>query len=292
MDLQPKGVPWDQDTFKRIERKGGCHYRATCVDYIELERKIEARELRYADRVEVYGADRFQGKPITDCVVVLNGGQYMSTGIKEPEPTEQERYDSISVTGSGRQVEDDEDPTDINPNRRDPVVERVAWDVERKCEPELCYYREPSPDIEDLERRIAGDTLQDQDVVFLEDTGDVAHILADRKYMILQPVERVSYSGDRRVYAELSETDEAMRVSLGMTRAQWETWNHGGGWSKPKPITGEELRNSALYWLAQAEDSRRRSRVWFGVAFASLLVLVGVLLVPNEWIYMLFRAFE
>ncbi|MCK5485150.1 MAG: hypothetical protein KAI86_02990 [Desulfobacterales bacterium] len=122
MTIAAHGIPWDQETYKRIERKGGCHYKSTASDYIDLERRIEAHELRYADRVEVYGEGRFNGMRITDCVVVLNGGVYMSTGIKAPDepitvrqgehdgPTEQERYDSVSVTGSGRQVEDDADP--------------------------------------------------------------------------------------------------------------------------------------------------------------------------------------
>jgi hypothetical protein len=199
VDLRPKGIPWDQETYKRIERKGGCHYKSTLSDYIELERKIEAHELRYADRVEVYGEGEFNGMRITDCCVVLNGGVYMSTGIKDdsiPSPptpppkrviregveiTEQDRYDSVSVTGSGRQVED-EDATDINPNR--------------------------------------------------------------------------------------------------------------GVWSDPKPITADELNESAVYWLAQAEDARRRARVWAGVAFVSTLVLIVVLAIPNEWIFLLVEAFE
>ena len=105
MDLQSKGIPWNRDLHERIKRKGGEHFRSPCQDYIDLERKIEARELRYADRVDVYVA----GQKYSDTAVVLEGGVYMSTGIKHDDD-EQERYDSISVTGSGRQVEDDADP--------------------------------------------------------------------------------------------------------------------------------------------------------------------------------------
>ena len=230
MDLRPKGIPWDQEQFKRIERKGGCHYKSTVADYIDLERKIEAHELRYADRVEVYGDQVYNGMRITDCVVVLNGGVYMTTGISAPEApanervhsdgrTEQDRYDSVSVTGSGRQVEDDEDATDINPNR-------------------------------------------------------------------------VSYSGDRKVYPALSEADEAMRVSLGMTRPQWDEWNHGGGWSDPKPIDPADLRKTAIYFAGRAEYHRKVSRVWLGVTVACLLLMVGVLFIPTGWVYMLFEAFQ
>ncbi len=239
MDLRPKGIPWDQETYKRIERKGGCHYKSTVADYIDLERKIEAHELRYADRVEVYGEGTFNGMRITDCVVVLNGGVYMSTGIKDPEAptpppkrviregveiTEQDRYDSVSVTGSGRQVED-EDATDINPERG------------------------------------------------LHNA-------------------RVSYSGDRKVYPALSESDEAMRVSLGMTRPQWDEWNHGGGWSDPKPIDPADLRKTAIYFAGRAEYHRKAANVWLGVAAACVLLMVGVLFIPTGWVYMLFEAFQ
>ncbi len=301
MDLQPKGIPWDQEQFKRIERKGGCHYKSTVSDYIDLERKIEARELRYADRVEVYGDQVYNGMRITDCVVVLNGGVYMSTGIKAPEApanervhsdgrTEQARYDSVSVTGSGRQVEEDEDATDINPNRPR-VVERIEWDGERAGD----YWREPSPDVEDLERRIADDTLQDRDMVFLEDTADCANVLPDRKYMIRPPVDwpaHVSYSGDRKVYPALSEADETMRVSLGMTRPQWDDWNHGGGWSNPAPMDPADLRKTAIYFAGRAEYHRKASNVWLGVTVACLLLMVGVLFIPTGWVYMLFEAFQ
>ena len=245
MDLRPKGIPWDQETYKRIERKGGCHYKSTVADYIDLERKIEAHELRYADRVEVYGDQVYNGMRITDCVVVLNGGQYMSTGIKAPEApanervhsdgrTEQARYDSVSVTGSGRQVEEDEDATDINPNR-------------------------PTP---------------------------------HSNYPPSAVPEHVSYSGDRKVYPALSEADEAMRVSLGMTRPQWDEWNHGGGWSDPKPIDPADLRKTAIYFAGRAEYHRKVANVWLGVAAACLLLMVGVLFIPTGWIFMLFEAFQ
>ncbi len=312
MDLRPKGIPWDQETYKRIERKGGVHYKSTVSDYIDLERKIEAHELRYADRVEVYGDQVYNGMRITDCVVVLNGGVYMSTGIKDPEaPTEQERYDSVTVTGSGRQV-DDEDATDINPNRPTPpanelvnrdgrvcVVECVAWDPARKGD----YWREPSPNIADLERRIALDMIGDGDLVFIEDTAECANVLPELQYMITAPVahsnyppsavpEHVSYSGDRKVYPALSEADEAMRVSLGMTRPQWDEWNHGGGWSDPAPMNPAELRKTAIYFAGRAEYHRKAANVWLGVTVACLLLMVGVLFIPTGWVYMLFEAFQ
>lgn len=126
MSIEAKGRPWDQSLYQRIERKGGPHYKSNVSDYVTLERMIEAHELRYADRVEVYGDQTYNGMRITDCVVVLNGGHYMSTGI---EATEQERYDSVSVTGSGRQVEDEEDVTDVNPDR--PTVTGVDYDLQR-----------------------------------------------------------------------------------------------------------------------------------------------------------------
>jgi Holliday junction resolvase len=172
MDLRPKGIAWNRQLWERIERKGGAHYRAPCSDYIDVERKIEAHELRYADRVEVY----VTGQKYMDTVVVLNGGVYMSTGIKD------EADEPITVRQAQLDAHRDDDPTDINPDR--------------------------------------------------------------------------------------------------------------GVWSDPKPITEGELNESAVYWHAQAEDSRRRSRFWIGVAFASTLVLIGVLAIPNELILLLFDAFE
>lgn len=329
MDLRPKGIPWDRHYWERIQRKGGAHYRAPCSDYIDVERKIEARELRYADRVEVHVA----GQKFMETVVVLNGGVYMSTGIKGEHDgpanervhsdgrTEQQRYDDVTVTGSGRQVED-EDPTDINPNRPR-IVECVAWDHEAAGD----NWREPSPNMADAERRIADDSLQDGDLVFIEDTMECVNVLLDRKYMIRPAIahsnyppsaapdrlppepppkrrivegvhshggtgEFVSYSGDRKVYPALSEADEELRASLGMTRAQWDEWNHGKGWSDPKPITGADLRTSALYFATRAEKHRREARWWAGATVACLLLMVGVLFIPTEWIYQLFEAFK
>lgn len=192
MSITPHGRPWDRDTHDRIKRKGGEHFRSPCQDYIDVERKIEAGELRYADRVEVYGTRSPDGFWIMDTVVVLNGGVYMSTGIKAPdepitvrqgehdEPTEQERYDSISVTGSGRQVEDDEDPTDINPER---------------------------------------------------------------------------------------------------------------GLHQPKRDAGA-ARRLAIHYATKAAKHRREARLWAIVAATCLLLMVGVLVIPSEWIFMLFEAFE
>jgi len=168
------------------------------------------------------------------------------------------------------------------------MVECVEWDLERKGD----YWREPSPDIADLKRRIVNDTIGNGDLVFIEDTADCASVLPDQKYMIQPALSHVSYSGDPTVYRPLSDADEAMRVSLGMTRAQWDEWNPGGGWSDPKPITGEELRHSALYWVGQADKRRREARVWAGVAIACLLLVVAVLLIPNGWVYHLFEAFK
>lgn len=102
MSIEAKGRPWDRATHERIKRKGGEHFRSPCQDYIDLERKIEAHELRYADRVDVYVA----GQKYADTVVVLNGGVYMSTGI-----------------------ENDEDVTDVNPNR--PVEQPVDYELQR-----------------------------------------------------------------------------------------------------------------------------------------------------------------
>ena len=319
MDLRPKGIPWDQHYWQRIERKGGAHYRSPCSDYIDVERKIEARELRYADRVEVYVA----GQKFMETVVVLNGGVYMSTGIKDPdEPvtvrqgehdgpanervhsdgrTEQDRYDSVSVTGSGRQVED-EDPTDINPNRPR-TVECVGWDPEAAGD----NWREPSPHIADVEDRIADDSLQAGDLVFIVETMECVNVLLDRKYMIRPvmahsnyppsavpepPPKRRIVEGARVSYPVLSEADEAMRVSLGMTPEQWENWNHGGGWSNPAPMDPADLRRTAIYFAGRAAYQRDRANTWLGIAAACLLLAVGVLFIPSEWIYQLFQAFK
>lgn len=318
MDLRPKGVPWDRQLWERIQRKGGAHYRAPCSDYIDVERKIEARELRYADRVEVYVA----GQKFMESVVVLNGGVYMSTGIKAPDepitvrqgehdaPTEQDRYDSVSVTGSGRQV--DEDATDINPNRPR-VVECVAWDPEAAGD----NWREPSPHIADVEDRIAAGTVQDGDLVFIEETMECVNVLLDRKYMIRPvmassnyppsavpepPPKRRIVEGERVSYPALSEADEAMRVSLGMTREQWEDWNHGGGWSAPRRTPDEvilgalvnpkQLRQTAIYFATRAAYHRKIANTWLAVAIGCVVLTVGVLFIPSGWIYMLFEAFQ
>ena len=216
MSIEAQGRPWDQSLYTSIERKGGCHYKPPCSDYIDLERKIQAHELRYADRVEVYGSRTFNGMRITDSVVVLNGGHYMSTGIEK-----------------------DEDATDINPNRRDPARGAEALD---------------------------------------------AHVET-----FAPPPKRTIVEG---VGITLSEADEALRESLGMTRAQFDDWNPGGGWSEPRPIDPKDLRRSAVYFAGKAEHHRREARFWAVVAAACLLMMVGVLFIPTDWIFYLFEAFQ
>lgn len=124
MSITPHGSPWDQETYKRIERKGGCHYQATCADYVQLERKIEAHEMRYGDRCDVYGDQTFQGMRITDTVVVLNGGLYMSTGIEkdEPEAPPNERVHSSGKVDPKRVMFAHDEligphPSELDPNR-------------------------------------------------------------------------------------------------------------------------------------------------------------------------------
>ncbi len=113
MSIEAQGRPWDQSLYTSIERKGGCHYKGPCSDYIELERKIQAHDLRYADRLEVYGSRTFNGMRITDSVVVLNGGHYMSTGIEKDEPitVRQHEHDEPARLHN----EDDVKPTGIDP---------------------------------------------------------------------------------------------------------------------------------------------------------------------------------